>query len=86
MDLLEHRARLARLIVSGALGAASGVAVVRGFAEVLDHDSSSAPTWFAVFTVVMVLVLVAMGTNAALAAWARRRWHLPIPAARVVRR
>lgn len=78
--------RLQRLVVAVLVGAASAIGVIAAFAETLDHDSSSAPTWFAVFTFVMVLVLGTIGTYAALTARAKRRWHLPFPAARVVRR
>jgi hypothetical protein len=86
MDLLEHRARLLRLLFAVVFGGVAGVGVVFGFAQVLDRDSSGGPMWFIAFTFVLTLVLVSTGTYAFLTARARRRWHLPIPTARVVRR
>jgi hypothetical protein len=86
MDLLEHRARLNRLLVSLLFGGASGVGVVWAFIEVLKHSQHEDAGWFAMFTFVLTFVLVSIGANALLAARAKRRWRLPIPAARVVRR
>ncbi len=86
MDLLDHRGRALRLFVAAVLGAGAGVAIVYGFAQLLDHDSSAAPTWFAMFVWSAAFVLVTVGVNALLSAIAKRRWHLPIPRARVVRR
>lgn len=86
MDLLDHRGRALRLLVAAVIGAVAGVGVVVGFAQILDHDSSLAPGWFAIFTWSMTFVLVTVGTNALFAAYLKRRWRLPIPMARVVRR
>jgi Fe2+ transport system protein B len=86
MDVLDHEARALRLLVAAVIGCAAGVGVVVAFAQVLPPDRSSAPTWFAVFTWCATFVLVTVGANAALAAWAKRRWHVPIPTARIVRR
>ena len=86
MDLLDHRGRALRLLVAAVIGAAAGVGLVYAFAQLLDHDSSQAPAWFAVFGWSATFVLVTVGTNAFLTAFVKRRWHLPIPTARVVRR
>ncbi|MFN0250128.1 MAG: hypothetical protein ACKV2T_24805 [Kofleriaceae bacterium] len=83
MDLLDHRGRAIRLLVAAIVGAAAGVGVVVGFAEVLEPDYSSAPTWFAMFTWSMTFVLVTLGVNALLTGMDRRR--VRIPRARVVR-
>jgi hypothetical protein len=86
MDLLDHRGRALRLLVAAIVGGAAGVGIVAAFALVLDRDPSGGPAWFAMFTWSMTFVLVTSGTNVLLTWWAKRRWHLPIPAARVVRR
>lgn len=86
MDLLDHRGRALRLLVAAVIGAVAGVGVVVGFAQILDYDNSLAPGWFAIFTWSMTFVLVTVGTNALFAAYLKRRWRLPIPMARVVRR
>jgi cell division protein FtsX len=86
MDVLDRRGRALRLLIGAVIGAAAGVGVVWGFAQILAPDYSSAPGWFAIFTWSCTFVLVTVGVNALLAAHARRRWHLPIPMARVVRR
>lgn len=86
MDLLDRKARAVRLFVAAVVGAAAGVGVIVAFAQVLAPDDSGGPTWFAAFTWCATFVLVTIGTNAAFGAWAKRRWHLPIPTARIVRR
>ena len=86
MDILDHRGRAVRLALAAVIGALAGLAPVRVAWEVLDYDSSSAPGWFAMFTWSMTFLLVTIAVNAGLTAYAKRRWHLPIPVARVVRR
>jgi len=86
MDLLDHRGRALRLLVAVVIGAATGVGLVFGFGEILEPDYSGAPAWFAVFMWTATFLLVTIGVNAVLAARAKRRWHLPFPTARVVRR
>lgn len=84
-DVLDRRGRVNRLLLSLVVGGASGVGVVTAFVELLGHSQHRHAGWFVMFTFMLTFVLVSMGTNALLAARAKRRWRR-FPGARVVRR